>query len=336
MKKLLSILLILLIICGCASSKAKDSFDGKDRPSNRGKLQVIDAQLCGADGQPVVLRGISGNGIPMVDRYVNNDTFKEISEFMGANVFRLALYTYGVGTVGYCTEGNKAQLKQTVENGVEYAKNNDMYAIIDWHVLDEGDPNRFIEEAKIFFDEESAKYKDYDNVIYEICNEPNNVEWKDIKQYAETIIPVIRNNDPKALIIVGTPDWSKDVDVAAEDPLDFDNILYTLHFYSASHKQELRDKAKKALDKGIGLFVTEFGITSSNGDLPLDVEEADIWIDFLEENKISYVMWQFSKVGEASAVLKFDVLKTKEFTRDDFKTAGTWLIDKIAEKSAKE
>ena len=220
-----------------------------------------------------------------------------------------------------------------IDDGVTYAKNNDMYVLIDWHVLEEGDPNRYIEDAKAFFEEVSSKYKDEKHVIYEICNEPNKVEWTQIKEYAEAIIPIIRNNDPDSLIIVGTPNWSQDVDVAANDPLNYDNLLYTLHFYSASHKQELRDKAHNAIEKGLPLFVTEFGITANTGNVPIDIEEADVWIDFLEENGISYVMWEFSKTAEASAAIRSDCLKDRGFERDDFSTAGQWLMDTIAKYS---
>lgn len=332
MKKLLLILLAILILCGCGQNK--ESFDGKDRPSTRGQLQVIDGQLCGKDKNPIVLRGLSGNGVSLSDRYINQDTFDELSHKFGANVFRMALYTWGVGVVGYCTGGNKEKLKKLMIDSVELAKKSDMYVILDWHILEDKDPNVYIEEAKLFFDEISKACKDYDNVIYEICNEPNHVEWSDIKKYAEVIIPIIRNNDPDSVIIVGTPNWSQDVDVAADDPLEFDNLLYTLHFYSATHKQELRDKASYALNKGLPVFVTEYGITASSGGFPIDIEEADNWMDFLEENRISHVMWNFSKTPEACAVLKADVLKTKDFTDDDLTESGLWYLKMIDRYSA--
>jgi len=330
MRKLLALFLCMILLSSCAG---KASFDGKDRPSSRGQLQVIGKQLCGEDGQPVMLRGISGNGVSVSERYITDETFHEISHLMGANVFRMAMYTYGMGVVGYCTGANKNKLKDLVLKGVEYGENNDMYVIIDWHILSDGNPNKYIEDAKSFFDEISQQCKDKKNVIYEICNEPNKVEWTQIKEYAEAIIPIIRNNDPDSLIIVGTPNWSQDVDVAANDPLNYDNLLYTLHFYSASHKQELRDKAYNAIEKGLPLFVTEFGITANTGNVPIDIEEADVWIDFLEENGISYVMWEFSKTAEASAAIRSDCLKDRGFERDDFSTAGQWLMDTIAKYS---
>ena len=327
MKKILSIFLCLILLCSCGT---KESFDHKDRPSVSGHLQVVDARLCDQNGDPVMLRGISSYGLSLSERYINDECFHDISHLIGANVFRLALYTWGVGSVGYCTGGDQKRLMKAIEDGVTYAKNNDMYVIIDWHILEDGDPNRFIEEAKVFFDEISEKYKDSDHVLYEICNEPNKVDWKTIRDYASVIIPIIRENDPDSLIIVGTPNWSQDVDVAADDPLDYDNLLYTLHFYSASHKQELRDKAHIAMEKGLPIMVTEFGITASTGKIPYDVEEADKWIEFLENNGVSYVMWEFSKTAEGSAAIRSDCLKDRSFEREDFSLAGQWLMDTIA------
>ena len=317
------------MLCGCSKSNNVPKIDDRNRPSVSGILQVKDGKLCDEKDNPVMLRGASINDIMVSERYINNEAFSDLSH-LGINVIRLAMYTRGMGSMGYCTGGEKERLKTDMDNGINYAKDNDMYAIIDWHILDDGDPNTYIEDSKEFFDEMSNKYKDYNNVIYEICNEPNKVDWPTIKKYAEVIIPIIRNNDPDSVIIVGTPNYSQDVDIAAEDPLDFDNILYTLHFYSATHKQELRDKAQIALNKGLPIFVTEYGVTSSNGSFPVDTDEADVWVDFLESNNISYVMWQYSRVAEASAMISRQCDKTSGFEYDDFTDAGKWLIDTIS------
>lgn len=333
MKKLISIIIgCCLLLLGCAS-QPKESFDGRARPSINGRLQVVDGKLADKTGLPVMLRGLSNSGVSMSALHTRQDTYDYISKDMGANVMRLALYTYGVGEMGYVTGSNssRAQMDQLVEDGINFAKNADMYIILDWHILDDGDPNRFIQEAKEYFDKISQQYKGMDHIIYEICNEPNgkDVDWKCIKTYAQQIIPIIRNNDPNALIIVGTPNWSRDVDEAAKDPLEFENIMYTLHFYAASHKQELRDKFLEANRKGLPIFVTEFGITSSSGGFPIDEEEANRWINLLEENGISYVMWNFSKTGEACSVLRKSTLKFTDFTEEDFNQAGLWFIETL-------
>ena len=329
MKKIMIIFICLLMLCSCQNSSAVGVDDGRDRPSNSGKLMVKDGRLCNKNGEPVMLRGISINDVFISETLINPEAFADLSR-LGINVFRLAMYTWGFGSVGYCTGGDQERLKTNVLNGVEYAKENDMYAIIDWHILEDNDPNRYIEESKAFFAEMSAEFKDYNNVLYEICNEPNGIEWPAIKAYAEVIIPIIRSNDPDALIIVGTPGWSHDVDAAAADPLDYNNIMYTLHFYSATDKQETRDKAMQAIAKGLPIFVTEYGVTAANGSFPFDYEEADTWIDLLEKNGISYVMWQYSRAQEGSAALSRENLKTSGFEYEDFSPAGQWLLDTIA------
>ena len=332
MKKLLLICLCLIMLASCGT---KESFDGKDRPSSRGQLQVVDGQLCGADGNPVILRGISGYGVSVSERYITDETFHDLAHVMGVNVFRMAMYTYGMGSFGYCTGGDKEKLYKLMMDGVEYGQKNDMYVILDWHILSDNDPNKYIDDAKDFFDRASKDCKDRNNVIYEICNEPNHVDWETIKEYANTIIPIIRNNDPDSVIVVGTPDWSSRVDIAADDPLDYPNLLYALHFYSASHKQESRDNVQKAIDKKLPIFVTEYGVTASTGNFPYDLDEADLWIDFLETNGISHVMWSFSKVSESSAAIKASCLKVSGFEYDDFSTSGQWLIDMIKNRSEK-
>lgn len=309
--------------------------DGKARPSNCGQLQVLNGKLCSEDGVPVILRGVSSYNLITSESFLNETLFGDLASY-GANVFRLAMYTYGVGVVGYCTNGDKERHKDAIHQGVECARMQDMYVIIDWHILDDGDPNTYIEEAKAFFSEMAEKYGEYNNVLYEICNEPNGVDWAPIKSYAEEIIPIIREKDPDSVIIVGNPDWSKDLNAVMADPLDFDNILYTFHFYAASHKEEYREVVRNASQSGLPIFVTEYGITHSSGGRPIDEEEANKWIDLLEEEGISHCIWSLSKVREASAMVRFDVPKYHSFTEDEFSTSGQWFIKMIKERSAND
>lgn len=304
--------------------------DGRDRPSSCGALQVKDGKLCSQDGVPVMLRGVSSYGLSMAESFINEPLFEELSRDVGINVFRMAMYTWGMGIVGYCTGADQERLKQDIRNGVEYAKMQDMYVIIDWHILQDGNPNTYIEEAKLFFAEMAQTYCDYNNVLYEICNEPNGVQWEDIKSYAEVIIPIIREYDPDSVIIVGTPTWSQEVDKPLADPLEFDNLMYTLHFYSATHKDDLRNAAQAASQAGLPIFVTEYGVTAASGGLPRDLEEADKWIEMLEQENISYCMWSFSKVAEACSAIVHTSLKYSGFTEEDYTLTGKWLLETIA------
>lgn len=312
--------------------KNSEAFKNVDRPSTCGRLQVIDGKLCSESGEKVMLRGVSSYGLITGETYINEPCFSELSYNYGMNLYRLAMYTYGVGTIGYCTNGDPERHKQDIANGVEYAKNQDMYVLIDWHILSDGNPNTYVDKSKLFFAEMAEKYKDYNNVLYEICNEPNGdgVTWEEIKKYANEVIPVIREKDPDSVIIVGTPEWSRLVDQALADPLEYDNIMYTFHFYSASHGEDMRQMVESVSQSGLPIFVTEFGVTAASGGFPRDLESADIWVDMLERENISYCMWSFSSVGEACSALNRNVLKENGFEREDFTESGQWIIDTIA------
>ncbi|MBQ8634071.1 MAG: cellulase family glycosylhydrolase [Lachnospiraceae bacterium] len=294
-----------------------------------GKLHVKETHLAAEDGTLVQLRGISTHGLSWFPGYVNKTMIAQARQEWGCNVFRLAMYTADYN--GYCTGDAKQKkaLKDLIDTGVKAAVEQEMYVIIDWHILNDNNPNTNKEEAKKFFEEMAKKYKDVPNVLYEICNEPNGgTSWADIKKYALEVIPVIRKHAPDAIIIVGTPTWSQDVDVAAKDPItEYDNIMYALHFYAATHKDSLRDKCKTAVAKGLPLFVTEYGICDASGSGAIDETQANTWIDMLDRYGISHVMWNLSNKSETSAMIKSSCSKTSNLAASDLSPAGTWFVN---------
>ncbi len=299
--------------------------NGLASPSVNGALHVEGIQLTDEHGEAVQLRGISSHGLAWFPEYVNADCLADLHAW-GANVFRLSMYTAESG--GYCTDGDPEALKELVKEGVELATAEDMYVIIDWHILSEGSPTVYQTEAEDFFDEMSREFADSDNVLYEICNEPNgDTGWAEIKAYAEDIIPVIRANDPDAVVLVGTPTWSQDVERAAADPItDYDNVMYTLHFYAATHTDDLRNKMKNALEDGLPIFVSEYGICDASGNGAIDEAQANTWVSLMNEYGVSYCMWNLSNKAESSAILNSDVTKTSGFSEDDLSQAGRWLV----------
>lgn len=312
--------------------KTPSDADAMAAPSVTGALHVEGARLIGSSGEPVQLRGISTHGIAWFPDYINDACFAQLHDEWKANVIRLAMYTAEYG--GYCTGGDKEYLKGLIRDGVKYAGNHDMYAIIDWHILSDSDPNIYLEEAKDFFGEMSAEYADADNILYEICNEPNgSTGWNEIKAYAREVIPVIRANDEDAVIIVGTPNWSQFVDQAAADPItEYDNIMYTLHFYAATHKDDLRDKMAAALDSGLPVFVTEYGICDASGNGAIDQEQADRWVELMDRYGVSYAAWNLSNKDESSALLKSTCGKTSGFEEGDLSASGQWLFKMLTER----
>ena len=181
--------------------------------------------------------------------------------------------------------------------------------------------------AQDFFRRMSARYADRRHVLYELCNEPNGagVTWPVVKGYAERVIPVIRENAPDAVILCGSPTWSQDVDLAAADPIGAKNLMYTLHFYAATHKDALRAKAEAALAAGAPVFISEFSICDASGDGMIDYESAAAWRALIEKHNLSYFAWSLSNRDESAALIRAACQKTADFDEGDLTDTGRWL-----------
>ncbi len=299
---------------------------------NHGKLSVSGTDIVDKNGNKYQLKGCSTHGITWFPDYVDKDTFQTFRDDWGANLIRLAMYTDTGDSYGYCSGGDKDTILDLVNKGVDAATELGMYVIVDWHILNDNNPNTHIDDAKDFFDIVSDRYKDYDNVIYEICNEPNGgTSWQDIKEYAETIIPVIRAEDEDAIIIVGTPTWSQDVDIAAGEPLEgYDNIMYAVHFYAATHKQELRDKVTTAIDKGLPVLISEFSICDASGNGAIDYDEADEWFSLIKDKNLSYAAWNISNKAETSSLIDASCTKISDWTDEELSETGKYIKAEIS------
>lgn len=266
--------------------------------SDNGWLKIENNTLVNKDGNKIQLKGMSTHGIQWYGKYANEEMMKKLRDEWESNLFRVAMYTNENGYI------QNRSLENEVIKIVDIAIKLDMYVIIDWHILSDNDPLIYKNESKEFFSKMSKKYKNYPNVIYEICNEPNgNVTWNEnVKPYAEEVISVIRENSKNSIIIVGTPTWSQDVDKAAQNPINDKNVMYALHFYSGTHTDYLRQKAKSVLNK-IPIFVSEWGVSDASGNGGVYLEEAKKWTDFMKENNISWTNWSLSDKNESSALL---------------------------------
>ncbi len=298
-----------------------------------GALKVEGTNIVDANGEPFQIAGVSTHGLAWFPDYVNKDAFLSIRDDWGANTIRLAMYTAENG--GYCEGGNKDQLKALVKDGVNYATELGMYVIVDWHILHDLDPNKYKSDSIAFFDEMSKEFKDQDNVIYEICNEPNGgTSWSQVKSYALEVIPVIRANDPDAIIIVGTPNWCQYVDDAANDPItEYDNIVYAVHFYAETHRDDIRNRMTTAINKGIPVIISEFSICDASGNGRNNIDQANVWIDLLDQNNVGFVAWNLSNKAESSSLISSGCQKKSGWTYDELSESGKWYIGVLNEHS---
>lgn len=251
-----------------------------------------------AGGQPASFAGNSlfwSNNGWGGDKYYNASTVKWLKDDWKSTLVRAAMGVEAPGGYLEDANGNKARVKAVVDAAIA----NDMYVIIDWHTHY---AEQYQSQAIAFFQEMARTYGNRNNVIYEIYNEPLQVSWSGVvKPYAQAVVNAIRAIDPDNLIIVGTPTWSQDVDVAARDKLSGTNIAYTLHFYAGSHGQFLRDKADAAMNNGIALFVTEWGTVNANGDGSVNTSETNAWVEFMKSRNLSHANWSITDKSEGAS-----------------------------------
>lgn len=279
-----------------------------------GQLQVKGNQLCSEQGEPVVLRGVSLGWHNLWPRFYNSGCVKWLVKDWNATVIRAAM--------GVCIEDNYKENPEfalkCMNKVIKAAISQGVYVIIDWHTYY---PEK--EEAVKFFGMMSEKYGKYPNVIYEIYNEPMEDTWESVTDYANAVISEIRRHDPDNIILVGNPHWDQDLHLVAEKPLrGFQNIMYSLHFYAATHGETLRQRAEAAWKQGIPVFVNECAGMECTGDGPLDMDEWQRWIDWMEAKKISWVNWSISDKNETCSMLIPRARKDGHWTDDVIKPYG--------------
>lgn len=262
-----------------------------------GALRVQKNRIVDRNGRPVQLRGMSLFWSQWTDFYVPKNVDVLVDDWK-ATVVRAALGVENDGGYLQAREANLAKVRAVVDRAIARG----IYVIIDWH---DHHAQSHAAQATAFFEDMARTYGKQPHVIFEIYNEPVDVSWSVVKSYAEPMIRAIRRAGSENLIIVGTPTWSQDVDAAASDPITSDpNVAYTLHFYASTHKQSLRDKAKVALDRGIALFVTEWGTCSADGNGSVNEGETQTWLRFLQDNSISWANWALNDKAEACSAVQ--------------------------------
>lgn len=288
--RLITILFVLNLI-------SASSFTQPGPVAKHGQLSTRGSFIINAKGEPVQLFGMSLFWSQWMGKFYTSETVAWLKDDWKCSVVRVAM---GIESGGFLQ--NPVKEEEKVHTVIDAAIREGLYVIVDWH---DHHAEKHEKEAIKFFSAIAKKYGHHPNIIYEIYNEPLDVSWSDvIKPYSEAVITSIREFDPDNLIACGSRQWSQRVDEAADDPIIGTNIVYTLHFYASSHKEELRETARKAVAKGVPLMVTEFGITEATGDGFIDESQARAWWDFMDEHKISWCNWSIADKRENSAALK--------------------------------
>jgi len=279
-----------------------------------GNLSVKGTQLTDEHGNATVLNGVSYGWHNWWPRFYNQESVKWLANDWKCSVVRAAM---GVEPKGAYID-NPVESKEKIEAVIEGAIKNDIYVLIDWH-----SHHIKLAEAKAFFTEMATKYGKNPNIIYELYNEPVNDSWAQVKDYSIELIKTIRAIDPDNVILVGNPHWDQDLNLVADDPIKgFSNIMYTCHFYAATHDKSLRDRCDYALKKGIPIFISESAGMQASGDGAIDYPKWQQWIDWCATNKISLISWSIADKNESCSMLKTSASSEGKWKAEDMNESG--------------
>jgi endoglucanase len=296
---------------------------GQETPAQKnGKLRVANGRIINQRGVPPQLRGISLSwSIWQGHKYYNKPVVNWLAKDFKISLLRVSMAVQPDS--GYLQQP-KAQEK-LIRTVIDQAIKDGLYVLIDWH---DHNGHLHIEQSKQFFSDMAKKYSNVPNVIYEVWNEPERIGWDTVKNYAVSVISEIRKYDKSNLIVVGSPHWDQDVDIAALNPIEgFENIAYSFHFYASdpTHQDGLRAKGDRAIKSGLPLFVTEWGVGEANGDGKFDVQKNKIWLKWMEDNQLSWVNWNITDKSETTAILLPGAPTQGGWTNDQLNTSGTYI-----------
>ena len=328
-KRTILFLIILIQATGCYSvSKTTKSQAPKNSPvALNGKLRVIGTQLSNEKGNPLVLRGASLGWHNLWPRFYNEGAIAWLASDWKCNVIRASM---GVGLDDSYLENPEYALK-CMTNVIDGAIKQGIYVLIDFH-----SHKLHTAEAKTFFTGMVKKYKDTPNVMYEIWNEPDYYSWRVVKQYSEELITTIRSIDKDNLILVGSSHWDQDIDSVAGNPiLNQKNIMYTMHFYAGTHKKWLRDRTDAAIAKGIPVIISECAGMNASGDGAIDEAEWKTYLNWMDADKLSWIVWSVSDKNETCSMLLPRASSTGNWDEGVLKSWGKICRSAIRERNSK-
>lgn len=288
------------------------------------RLHVEGTKLVNESGKVVAMKGVSFGWHNLWPRFYNEQAVASLHDSWGCNIFRASIGADDLGEVlngvahhpGYKSDPDDALrcLYAVIDGAIATGS----YVLVDWH-----SHLIHLDEATEFFKAVATRYAGVPNVIYELFNEPvsrANEEhqgyrdlgdqeamaayWMDLKAYAESLIKTITDIDKShPVILMGCPAWDQRIDLPAANPIEgYDNVMYTVHFYAATHKQSLIDASQAALDAGLPIFISECASCEASGNGVIDEESWKNWNAWADANDISMIMWSISDKDETCSM----------------------------------
>ncbi len=309
--------ILLAVLTMSTACQTTEKASTQTPPPQIAQLRVDGTQLVNEDGEAVVLRGVSYGWHNWWPRFYNKESVQWLADDWGVDVVRAAMgihHEEPKRTYNHNPEKATKVISKVIDGAIESG----IYVIIDFH-----SHHLELDLAKTFFADMATKYGKFPNVIYEIYNEPIDDSWEEVKAYSEEVISVIRAIDPDNVILVGNPHWDQDLHIVADNQIEgVSNIMYTLHYYAATHGDYLRERGDYALSKGAPIFISESAGMEASGDGPMDYEKWQLWQDWAEERKISWITWSIADKNETCSFLNRSASSKGSWKEEDLKESA--------------
>jgi len=288
----------------------------KTKEPNSNKISTNPMTMLKADGNRITnsintdikLKGLMPPDLSVLkkDKRFNKAFFEEIKN-TGANVVRIPVHPD-------LFVKDKDYIDKYLVPAVTWTNELGLYAIIDLHyigniVTGEGEqmPKISVDSnvlAKEFWIKISSLFKDYPNVIFEICNEPTAINATQWYECANGLVALIREQGAKQLVIVGGIQYSQDLSWVKETPITDDNIAYASHIYPA-HSSGNWDGWFGEVSKLKPVIITEWGFIDENRDITKQqylVGDKETYgkpfVDYLDKNNIGWVACWYDDTWE--------------------------------------
>ncbi|WP_459194092.1 cellulase family glycosylhydrolase [Halosimplex sp. J119] len=186
------------------------------------------------------------------------------------NVLRLPLTNYAIEDLGY-----EEYATEYVDPTVEHCKEEGVYLIVDYHIIQNWDDESVHEDVREFWDFFASRYADEPHVLYEFWNEPQEPSddtlenWNAWKEVAQPLVDRIREDAPETPIIVGSPSWTSLTKYAAESPFEGENLIYAGHIYPGDGKSAgVFEEDYGAPADEVPVMITEWGFDAIDDTQP--------------------------------------------------------------------
>ena len=276
-----------------------------------GKLVKSGAKILNSAGVEFMLQGIGTHSLTEYNPLYSYDSVKTL-KYYGINLIRVSVYLSNFypeksnhrlckGWLEYSDE-----IKPIIEKLIDNATRNNMYVLLDWHSyhsIDGGDVTQYTSQQEAFFEYYASKYASYNNVLYELHNEPYRNTATELLPSIISCASIIRGYNQDAIIVCGHGSDGVAEANRVWNTLNNLDIFISPHLYTG---EQNTNSISEFISNNLPIFVSEWGNSSLSGDDIPNYSMAYNMFNLMFQNKVSNALWKWTYQNMDTAVLTYN------------------------------